>query len=166
MRDDDELIRAYETELSTQTPTRRANRGFWLVLGTLILASILMLVEIFANRPIANTIGHAQYSLRVAQAGADRAIAERGTFAGADAEGLTSSGIGDADGLTFVGPDQPSQGLDSISVYASGTEWAAAVTAEPNACFYLRLRVGEDVRYGVGTVCTAEEARSATDPRW
>ena len=166
MRDDDELIQAYETELADQTPTRRSNRGFWIVLGTLVVASIVLLVEIFANRPIANTIGHAQHSLRVAQAGAEQRFAETGTFTEADAAGLTAGGIGGVDGLTFVPADETSSGLDSVSVYASDTEWAAAVEATPGACFYLRLRAGEDVLYGAGTVCTADQAREATDPRW
>jgi hypothetical protein len=166
MRDDDELIEAYENEFATDAPTRRSNRGFWLVLGTLLVASIVMLVEIFANRPIANTIGHAQHSLRVAQAGAEQRLTEDGRFSEADSAGLTASGIGDADGLTFVPSGQASGGLDSVSVYASDTEWAAAVEARPGACFYLRLRAGEDELYGVGTVCTADQARKATDPRW
>jgi len=166
MKDDDELIRAYEEEFSAQTPTKRSNRGFWLVLGTLLVASIVMLVEIFANRPIADTIGHAQHSLRAAQAGAERQLAETGSFAGADAAGLTASGAGDADGLTFVAADEASRGLDSISVWASDTEWAAAVEARPGACFYLRLRANEDDLYGVGTECTADVARTVTDPRW
>ena len=166
MKDDDELIRAYEEEFSAQTPTKRSNRGFWLVLGTLLVASIVMLVEIFANRPIADTIGHAQHSLRAAQDGAERQLAETGSFAGADAAGLTASGAGDADGLTFVAADEASRGLDSISVWASDTEWAAAVEARPGACFYLRLRANEDDLYGVGTECTADVARTVTDPRW
>jgi len=166
MRDDDDLIEAYEDEFATQVPTRRSNRGFWIVLGTLLVASILMLVEIFANRPIANTIGHAQHSLRAAQAGAEQELARTGSFSTADAEGLTASGAGQADGLTFVAAGEPSTGLDSISVYASATEWAAAVEATPGACFYLRLRPGEDDLYGAGTVCTGDEAHKATDPRW
>jgi hypothetical protein len=166
MRDDDELIQAYESELADRTPTRRSNRGFWLVLGTLLVASIVMLVEIFANRPIANTIGHAQHTLRVAQAGAEQRFAETGTFTEADAARLAASGIGDADGLTFVPAGEASLGLDSVSIFASDAEWAAAVEAKPGACFYLRLRAGEDELYGVGTVCTAEQARQATDPRW
>jgi hypothetical protein len=164
--DDDELIQAYESEFADRTPTRRSNRGFWLVLGILLVSSIVMLVEIFANRPIANTIGHAQHTLRVAQAGAEQRFAETGTFTEADAAGLTASGIGDTDGLTFVPSDEASSGLDSVSIFASDTEWAAAVEATPGACFYLRLRAGEDELYGVGTVCTAEQARQATDPRW
>jgi hypothetical protein len=166
MRDDDELMQAYESEFADRAPTRRTNRGFWVVLGTLLVASILMLVEIFANRPIANTIGHAQHSLRVAQAGAEQRLAETGRYADADAAGLAASGIGDTDGLTFVPADEASSGLDSVSVYASDTEWAAAVEARPGACFYLHLRAGEDELYGVGTVCTADQARVATDPRW
>ena len=166
MRDDDDLIEAYETEFATENPTRRSNRGFWLVLGTLVVISILMLVEIFANRPLANTIGHAEQSLRTAQAGAEQRLTETGRFTEADAEGLGRRGVGEADGLTFVPADEPSQGLDSVSVYATDTEWAAAVEATPGACFYLRLRPGEDDLYGVGTVCTGAEAHTATDPRW
>ncbi len=162
---DEELIEAYEQEFEPAAHPR-SNRGFWIVFVTLLFGSVFVIVEIFANRPIATTIGHAQNSLRVAQAGAELRLAETGSFSGADAEGLASSGIGADEGLVFVGPQAGSAGLDSISVYASGSEWAAAVEARPGACFYLYLKAGEDVRYGVGTVCTAAEALKARDPRW
>ena len=67
----------------------------------------------------------------------------------------------------MVGPDETSSGLGEVSVYADATTWAAAVSARPNACFYLKLVVGrDDPFYGVGTECTAREALDARDPRW
>src|SRR5438309_7945774 len=67
---------------------RRSNRGFWIVLGTIALACVVLLAEIFANRPIGNAIGTAEHDLRVAQAAAETEGAQTGTFLGADAAGL------------------------------------------------------------------------------
>ena len=41
-----------------------------------------------------------------------------------------------------------------------------AVQAKPGACFYLHRTGAGEVFYGVGTVCTGQEALQATDPRW
>ncbi len=62
--------------------------------------------------------------------------------------------------------DEASFGLDVVSVSSSDTVWAAAVQARPGACFYIRLGVGADPRYGAGTDCTGEAALLAADPRW
>ncbi len=56
------------------------------MVGSLGLACVLLLVEIFANRPIANDIGSAQHALRVAESGAARVYAETGSYLGADAD--------------------------------------------------------------------------------
>jgi len=78
-----------------------------------------------------------------------------------DAAGL------DDGALNVVGPDEASSGLGEVSVYADATTWAAAVSARPNACFYLKLVVGrDDPLYGVGTECTGREALDSRDPRW
>ena len=162
MQDDDEIIDAYEEELALDPAPSRSNRGFWLVAGTIVVAGVFLVVEILANRPLKDTIGHAQRSLRTAEAAATAIEARSGSFAGANAEG-----IGDEDtSLRYVGADVPSRGLDEVSVAAGSAEWAAAVQVRPAACFYLRLTAEGETFYGAGTVCTGTEALVASDPRW
>jgi hypothetical protein len=161
MAADDDVIRAYDDELGPEPPPR-SNRGFWVVAGTLIVGGLFLVVEIFANRPLANSIGHAQATLRRAQAAAEITYARTGSFAGADADGLG----GEVASLSFRPEDEGSIDLDVVSVSASETIWAAAVQVRPGACFYLRLEVGADPRYGAGTECTGESALDAKEPRW
>ncbi|HUF58724.1 MAG TPA: hypothetical protein VMR89_04455 [Actinomycetota bacterium] len=160
MATDDDLIRAYDDELGPEP--RNSNRGFWVVAGTLLLGGLFLLVEIFANRPLANSIGHAQGTLRRAQAAAEIVRSREASFQEADADALGE----DVPELSFRAEDESSVGLDDVSVSASETVWAAAVQARPGACFYIRLGVGADPRYGAGTDCTGEAALFATDPRW
>jgi hypothetical protein len=174
MRDDEEIIAAYERELaeggsledvSFEEPAARApgsGRGFWIVVVTLLTAGVLLVVEIFANRPIADTIGHAEATLRSAQAAAEGIRARTGSFRDADADGIAAQTAT----ITTRDPEQASSGLDDVSVAATSTTWAAAVRARPGACFYLRLEVDQAPRYGVGTVCTGRVALSASDTRW
>ncbi len=179
MGDDDDILERYERELQDEaslqaheldlraehTP-RRSNRGFWMVVGALALSSIVLVVEIFANRPIADTIGHAQFDLRAAESAAAQTRASTGSFVGANADGINRAGLHDGR-LRAVGPDEASGGLDEISVYADETTWAVAVSAKPGACFYLRLDAGRDEPlYGVGTICTAREALTSEESRW
>jgi hypothetical protein len=161
MAADDDIIGAYEDELGPE-PSATSNRGFWIVAGTLAVLGTFLVVEIFANRPLANSIGHAQATLRRAQGAAEITRDRFGGFAGADAESLTDQ----VPTLAFRSEDEPSFGNDVVSVSASEAIWAAAVEARPGACFYLRLEVGSDPRYGAGTECTGEAALSAADPRW
>ena len=67
---------------------------------------------------------------------------------------------------TYRAGDSTSIGLDDVSVATRDGEWAAAVQARPEACFYLRLTDAGEVFYGVGTVCTGEAALASSDPRW
>jgi hypothetical protein len=158
---DDEVIRAYEEEFGPE-PAPRSNRGFWIVAGTLLVSGVFLIVEIFANRPLANTIGHAQSTLRRAEAAANAVYDRTGSFQEADAGALGE----DVTGLSFRSGDGSSVGLDDVSVSASDTVWAAAVQVRPGACFYIRLGAGADPRYGAGTECTGEVALLARDPRW
>jgi hypothetical protein len=158
---DDDVIRAYEDELGPE-PMPRSNRGFWVVAGTMLVGGLFLLVEIFANRPLANSIGHAQDTLRRAQAAAEVVYGRTGSFEEADAVALEE----DVTGLSFRPADEASVGRDDVSVAASETVWAAAVQVRPGACFYLRLGVGADPRYGAGTECTGEAALLANEPRW
>ncbi|MGZ4150157.1 MAG: hypothetical protein ACXVQJ_08975 [Actinomycetota bacterium] len=163
MPDDDEILGAYERELSEEPPARpRSNRGFWMVVGTIGIACIVMVVEILVNRPLGNDIGHAQYSLRTAEAGASHLLQETGTLDRADAQGLATV----AKGVRYVGPDAASTAPDQASVVAEPGVWAAAVQARPGACFYIRLTDAGDVTYGAGTGCTGRDALAASDTQW
>jgi hypothetical protein len=158
---DDEVIRASEEEFGPE-PAPRSNRGFWIVAGTLLVSGVFLIVEIFANRPLANTIGHAQSTLRRAEAAAKAVYDRSGSFQEADAGALNEDVID----LSFRSGDASSVGLDDVSISASDTVWAAAVQVRPGACFYIKLGAGEDPRYGAGTECTGEVALLARDPRW
>lgn len=170
MRDDDEILREYEREFdgaapADERPSRRTGRGFWMVTVSLLLACVLMLLAIFANRSIGDDIGTAQHYLRVAQAGAQRVFAETGSFEGADAQGLAEA-RSDGGELRYVEADSAAED-GTVSVTASASTWAAAVQVRPGACFYLRLDAGAtDPLYGVGTECTGTQALSSKDAQW
>ena len=53
--------------------SERHNRGFWLVVGSIGLACVLLVAAILYNAPMKETIGHAEATLRVAQAAAVQA---------------------------------------------------------------------------------------------
>lgn len=176
MRDDDEIIESYDRELGPEPGPelgpepaprpRRAGRGFWIVLATIVAASAILIVEIFANRPIADAIGRAQHDLRVAEQAARSVESAAGSFEEAGAVMLDAAGL-DGGALSVVGPDEASARLGQVSVYADATTWAAAVSMGPGACFYLKLVVGlEDPLYGVGTECTGRAALDSREPRW
>jgi hypothetical protein len=152
LHDDDHVV----------SPPRR-NRGFWLVAGTMVLASVVVVVAIFANLGVKDTIAHAQHSLLEVQAAAVWERTQTGSFRGADATGLAAA----VPELRLVGADTASEELDEVSILADGSVWAAAVEARPGACFFLRLDAFGDPSYGSGTLCTGREAeRWATDTDW
>lgn len=140
----------------------RHNRGFWLVIGTIGLACVLLVAAILYNAPMKETIGHAEDTLRAAQAAAQRIHDSNGSLGSADAAALASADPSH----TYRGATTASTGLDDLSIATGPTSWAAAVQARPGACFYLHLTDAGDVFYGVGTVCTGSIAMNATDPRW
>jgi hypothetical protein len=156
----DEIIRAYDEELGP-APHHR-NRGFWVVVGVLIASGIFVVVEILAHLPLNDAIGRAQQSLRRAAAVAEAIRRDEGGFASADADGIA----GRVAGLTLRDAREASRGRDDVSVSASERVWAAAVAARPEGCFYLRLEIGEEARYGAGSACTGEAALAADQPRW
>jgi hypothetical protein len=138
------------------------NRGFWLVVGGIGLASVLLVAAILYNAPTKETIGHAEDTLRVAQAAAQRIHDSDGSFGSADAMAVAAVDPSH----TYRDGTTTSIGLDDVSIATGRASWAAAVQARPGACFYLHLTDGGDVLYGVGTVCTGSAAMNATDPRW
>ena len=163
MQDDDEILGAYEREFDhTKLPLRRTNRGFWVVAVAMLLGCVLLVVEIFANRPLVSSIGHAQSDLMAARSLALSVRAQSGTFDGAGAAGLSPVDPG----RRYVGPDESSTGLGSVSVFASGNAWAAAVEVRPGACFYIYEQVGSATRYGGGTECTGRAALGANADSW
>lgn len=163
MTGDDDLLETYEQELAAGEPPRpRTNRGFWIVVATLVIASVILVGEILVNLPVKDTIAHAQYSLRTAEAAAVSIYEATGSYTAADPAGLA----GEDASVAYVDADVASAGLDEVSVAAfSADGWAAAVQVRPDACFYLRI-LGDEVYYGVGTECTGRAALEARDPRW
>ena len=141
---------------------RPNRRGFWVMLTALLLACVLLIGAIFANRPLKEAIAHSEWSLRRALADAERVRAGGGTFEQADAESLSLAD----DRLEFIGPDQVSTGPGSVSVYADATVWAAAVAARPDACFLIKQVAGQGTTYGSSTVCTGRAALKASDSQW
>jgi hypothetical protein len=160
---EDEIIDAYEQEFGEPDamPPRRSNRGFWLVTGTLLLGCVLLVVEIFANRPLVGSIAHAESDLRAAEAIALNVGSQSGSFEGADAAGLAAVDHSRA----YLGPDQPSGGLGQVSVFASGDTWAAAVQVR-GACFFILDQTGKDTLYGGGVVCSGRAALAADQNAW
>jgi hypothetical protein len=159
--DDDALTGA--GDLDGEDPLPRSNRGFWIVATALALVCVLMVIAIFANRPLKDSIAHTESDLNAALDRAQRVLGTSGTFAGADAASLAR---GD-DSRDYVGPDEPSSGPGSVSVYASADVWAAAVQARPDACFFIKQVAGEDTRYAVADgECTGRAALGAADDRW
>jgi hypothetical protein len=98
----------------------------------------------------------------VARVAADRVRDTDGSYADADAIRLAAV----EPSLAWVAGDEQSAGLDQVSVAIQGSEWGAAVEARPGACFYLHLTDQARAQYGVGTVCTGQQALQASDPQW
>jgi hypothetical protein len=158
---DDDAAPGFEPDddLGSERPS---NRGFWIVAVALGLTCVMLVLAIFANRPLKDSIAHTESDLDGALAKADSIHAETGTYTGADAAGLAA--IDDA--RTYVPGDQGSTGPGSVSVEASATVWAAAVQVRPQACFFIKQEAGGATTYGVGTVCTGRAALAASDDRW
>jgi hypothetical protein len=160
---DDDVIARYEEEFDE--PVRpSSNRGFWMIVITMLLGAIFLLVEIFAHRPIANDISRTQHDLTEALSRAEAIRTSSGSFAAADADGLTR---GADDPLSFRGPDDGSTGPGRISVYASSDVWAASVRAQTGTCFSIKRTLGGETTYLIADgACTGREALAAVDDRW
>jgi hypothetical protein len=143
-------------------PARFGGRRFWMVAGALLFAAVFVVVEIFANFGVKDTIAHAEHSLGLARAAAVLVRDSDGSFGDASDTRLATV----EPSLSWLPGDQPSAGLDQVSVATDGREWAAAVQARPGACFYLHLTDGCRALYGAGTVCTGQEALQASDSHW
>ena len=166
MPEDDDILEAYEEEFDGspfEPMPRNPNRGFWMVAGTMALGAVILLVEIFANRPMVNAISRTENDLKVALRTAEGIYADGGTFTEADAHAL-----GDADDArTYVDADRSATTPGTVSVYASGDTWAAASPTAQGTCFYVKQVAGADTLYLVGDGgCTGNEALGATETQW
>jgi hypothetical protein len=154
---DEELLRDPEPQM------RSSNRGFWLVMVTLLTLCAVVFVAILGNRPLVSAIARAESELRHARSLADQRFADGGTYQDADAVSLALID----QRVVYVDGDVESPGLGTVSVYVTATVWAAAVQARPDACFYIARSAGGPVRYGSGTTCTGEAAATAaTSDAW
>jgi hypothetical protein len=141
---------------------RGRGRSSWIVFAALGFACVFVVVEIFANLGIKDSIGHAEENLTIAQAAAGRVSAADGNLNGADhtrMEAIEPS-------LQWIAGGDQATGLNEVSVATENGDWGAAVEARPGACFYLHLTGDGGTFYGVGTSCTGQEALQATDSRW
>jgi len=143
-------------------PARYGGRRFWMVAGALLFAGVFVVVEIFANFGVKDTIAHAEHSLGLARTAAGFVRDSDGSYGDADDVRLETV----EPTLAWLPGDQQSTGLDQVSVATDGHEWAGAVQARPGACFYLHLTDGGRALYGVGTVCTGQEALLASGSHW
>jgi hypothetical protein len=140
----------------------RGNRGFWLVVVAFSTTCAIVLVALFANLPLVNSIARAEFELRQAASLAGRQFASSGTFSQADADSLARLD----DSLTYVDGDVASPREGTVSVYADATVWAAAVQARPGACFFIKRSAGAGLTYGSGETCTGRAALSAAQDSW
>jgi hypothetical protein len=164
--EDDDILEAYERELDGvpfEPLPRRSNRGFWMVAGTMGLGAVVLMVEIFANRPMVNAISRTENDLKTSLRAAERIYADGGSFTPAGAEALMAA----VDGRTYVDADRSASSTGTVSVYASGSTWAAASPTSQGTCFYLKQVVGEDTLYLVADGdCTGNEALAADQTQW
>lgn len=166
MPDDDDILETYEQEFDDdpfEPMPARSNRGFWMVAGTMFLGAVVLMVEIFANRPMVNSISRTENDLKVAFRIAQRVYSDGGSFTSADASALSATD----QGRTYVDADTPASAPGTISIYASGSTWAEASASAQGTCFYLLKVTGNDTKYLVADGdCTAREALKADQPAW
>lgn len=166
MPEDDDILEAYERELDgapVQPLARRSNRGFWMVAGTIGLGVVVLMVEIFANRPMVGAIARVEYDLKTSLRAAQRIYSAGGSFTSAGAGALAAAD----EGRTYVEADRSASTPGTVSVYASGTTWAAASRTAQGTCFYVKQVAEEDTLYLVADGdCTGDEALAADQDRW
>jgi hypothetical protein len=158
---DDTLALDELTDDGAPSPRGRG-RSAWIVFAALGFACVFVVVEIFANLGVKDSIGHAEQTLTVAQAAAERVSAADGDLNGADHTRMSAV----EPSLQWIAGGDQATGLNEVSVATGNGDWGAAVEARPGACFYLHLTSDGNTFYGVGTSCTGQEALQATDPRW
>jgi Na+-transporting methylmalonyl-CoA/oxaloacetate decarboxylase gamma subunit len=147
-----------------RSPARASNRGFWIVTIPMVVVSAVLLVLVFANRPVAEKASEftARHSLR-SSLDAARAIArDRGSLAAATTLALRER----LPDLAFTDPDLSSNNAEVVSVYATAALWAGAARAEDGACFWIRVDAAGRVATGRGSDCSADAASTAAPVAW
>jgi hypothetical protein len=166
--DDEDIIAAHEEDFARAAAAphrpRPDRRGFWIMLAAIGVTGLLVVVGIFANRPLVSAIGRAQHDLRLVHVRALEIENASGSFRDADADTLALPG----DTVALISGNLVARGAGQVSVYASPDGWAAATEARPDACFYIAEdAAGDTTRYGGGTVCSGAAAfRLANDTAW
>jgi len=158
---DDILVADELTDDDAPLPRSRG-RSAWIVFAAIGFACMFVVVEIFANLGIKDSIGHAEQTLTVAQEAAARVAASDGSYQ--DADHLRLAAVEPS--LQWIAGGDQATGVNEVSVATSNGDWGAAVEARPGACFYLHVTSDGTTLYGVGISCTGQEALRAIDPRW
>src|SRR5436853_6177793 len=148
---DDTLALDELTDDGAPAPRGRG-RSSWIVFAALGFACVFVVVEIFANLGIKDSIGHAEQTLTIAQAAAGRVSAADGSLNGADHTRMDAV----EPSLQWIAGSDQATGPNEVSVATENGEWGAAVQARPGACFHLHLTTVRGPRYSVGP--------SRTDP--
>ena len=143
-----------------------SNLGFWKVIVLIAAGGVLLIVLVFAFRPLARSgaVAYAQANLR-AIAEAAKLVAEAdGSLADATALRLReASGLDD---LLLIDPDTASNDPEIVSVYAEPDRWTGAARADTGECFWIRVEAGGRTVLGTDTDCSAEEAAAAPGEGW
>jgi hypothetical protein len=143
-----------------------SNRGFWMVTLLMAAGGVLLVVLVFAFRPLARSgaVAYTQSNLRAAAEAARRIADTDGSLADATALGMRD-GAG-LDDLLFIDPDTASNDPEIVSVYAQPDRWTGAARADTGGCFWIRVEAGGRTVLGTGTDCSAEEAAVASAGGW
>ena len=151
-------------EARVRTPVRTSNRGFWMVMIPMVAVSALLLVLVFANRPVAEKASEftARHSLRMSLEAARAIAEERGSLAAATTVAMRRR----LPDLAFTDPDLSSNNAEVVSVYATDAVWAGAARAEDGACFWIRLDASGRVATGRGSDCSGDAASAAAPAAW
>src|SRR3954452_13446616 len=101
-------------------PPRRG-RSSWIVFAAMGFPSLFVVVEIFANLGIKDSIGHAEQTLTVAQAAAARVAAADGSYRDADHIRLEAA----EPSLQWIAGGDQATGIDQVSVATANGDWGA-----------------------------------------
>ena len=142
------------------------NRGFWKVTLPMAAGGVLLVVLVFAFRPLARSgaVAYAQANLRAAAEAATLIAEADGSLA--DASALRMRQASGLDDLLLIDPDTASNDPEIVSVFAQEDRWTGAARADTGGCFWIRVEAGGGTFLGTGTDCSAEEAAVASADGW
>ena len=126
---DDTLVLDELTDDGAPLPRGRG-RSSWIVFAALGFACVFVVVEIFANLGLKDTIGHAEHTLTVAQAAAGTVATNDGSLD--DADHLRLAAVEPS--LQWIPGGEQSTGLDQVLRHRwwfAMSRWEAARTTWP-----------------------------------